>query len=270
MKPAIEPEVVDYVAVDILFEEKKTLAYKMAWNCARQYPRVPIQDLISVSLEALLLAARRSCFNIVYERTTPHGPFGTYAARAISWSLKQFLYRNVFKKPLLSLDDELGEDDDGEVFTFGHLLANQQGEAEVQEDLANSRFKAEPCQVIRTLKGLTKDERKVLTLLYLDGEEPHEVIARYGGNYKLVNQSHYHGICKLREYFRSEGFSVDTSKSHRHLRYEGEKRGHRTDKAAMRRQMRRAQAASVHKNHHLPQGIIQPSCRLCAESQLAG
>lgn len=246
----------DAVGAQTLFEDYQGIAYKQATECARKYPKVVLKDLINLCLESLMVATRR-------HNPQKFGSFGSYAIRAVSWTIRQYLHREVFRKPKPSIDDVVGISADGNDITRGDRIADEAGRDEVQERLANNRFKAQPWAVIRTLKTLTKDERKVLTLLYLKGKEPYEVIAAYGGNYQLVNASHYHGITKLRAHFSSNGFSVDTSKSHRRLRYEGDKRGTGTDKAAMRRRMRKAQAVSVHKNHHVARGITNPKCQFC-------
>ncbi len=70
----------------------------------------------------------------------------------------------------------------------------------------------DPWNLVETLPTLTKRERRILKLRYLDDLETEEIQKRLKVSYGTVTASAMHGIKELRSHFRKQGRRVARGK----------------------------------------------------------
>lgn len=183
-----------------LFCENYGLAVHLAVKYPKRFPRADLRELEQAALIGLHTAARKHKPNI----PSPRGgfiPFGPYALRSIIWNLQGCVRRR--SANVVSLDAEAG-DESSAMDVFESRCAQRDERDRIPDDHQEALF-FDVRHAIATLPTLTKMERRILQLRFIEGLADEVIQKRLKRSYVTVSLASSAGIRKLREHFAGRG-----------------------------------------------------------------
>lgn len=193
-----------------LFDDHLKLAHIAAGRYRRFCPPTLFDELLQDALIGLAHTAKH------YDPNDP-GEFGALAWTRIRSRCISFLFsRQRFRSAALknaekherSADDPLGVNEDGEKITRGTVALNKHGRKEVQSDIAADNLASRLFDIkaaVQSLKTLTVQERRVLSLRYQDGLGLDRIAARLKFSQVKAKRLCRSAIGKLRNHFADLG-----------------------------------------------------------------
>jgi len=182
-----------------LVTEHRGLAISLSVKYAKRYPRIELDDLVQIALEALVNAARLN------DPTRLTVPFAGYAMRSILYAIWHHVNR--YGRPTeLSLDEEIGSEEDKHPVTRQDVFDEEEArreESRASSDLGEIDLLDEIAQIIRTSPEFTADERRILRMQYLEGKSVPEIHKRIPG---VIGTKSARAIRKLRSIMRARGY----------------------------------------------------------------